>query len=58
MIRGIEFYIVVWIIFMVAAISYRHMTGKEKWAAAKIIWFGAWTAAIAMSFVVGVVMLF
>lgn len=58
MVRGIEFYILVWFMFMGLAIAFRHMTGKEKWQLVKVVWFGAWTAAIALAAIVAIVVMF
>ena len=58
MIKGIEFYFIVWLLFMGLAIGFREMTGREKWEAAKVVWFGAWTAAIALTIVVVIVVIF
>ena len=58
MVRGIEFYIFLWIFFMFGVIGFRHLTGKEKWELAKVVWFGAWTAGIILGFLVFIVAIF
>ena len=58
MIRGIEFYILVWILVTFGIVGFRHLTGKEKWALTKAIAFGAFTAVVALFAVIGIVIIF
>jgi len=46
MIRGIEFYILVWILVTFGIVGFRHLTGKEKWALTKAIAFGAFAFSL------------
>lgn len=58
MLKGVEFYIFVWILAAASITAFRHLTGKEKLTLAKVIFWSALYAVIALVIVVGIVILF
>ena len=58
MIRGIEFYFVMWILVSLAIIGWRQLTGKEKWELAKVLAFSSITAVVALFLVILIVLIF
>lgn len=58
MIRGILFFLFLWLAVGVSINAWRQLTGKEMWSLVKTVVYGAITASIAFVFLVGVVILF
>lgn len=58
MIKGILFFVLVWVCVAVGAVLFRAATKKERWSAAKTGVFGFVTALIAVAIVVSMVVIF
>lgn len=58
MIRGIIFFVAVWIITYVGIDTFRHLSGKDKLVVAKTATYAAFTALVALFVVLGTVFLF
>lgn len=58
MIKGIMFFVFVWIVVVAGIKLFRAATKKERWSTAKVGAFGFVTALIAVAFVSLIVVLF
>ena len=58
MIRGILTFLIIWVLVAGSITSWRALSGKEKWSLVKTISYGGLTAAIALVFVIVLVILF
>jgi len=58
MIKGIVFFVLVWVCVIAGITGFRTLTAKEKWSVAKTVMFGAVTAIAATVLVVFIVVLF
>jgi hypothetical protein len=58
MIRGILTFLVFWLLVAGSITSWRALSGKEKWSLVKTVAYGGLTAAIALIFVIVLVILF
>ena len=58
MIKGIVFFVLVWICVIAVITGFRALTAKEKWSVAKTAIFGGVTAIAATALVVLIVVLF
>lgn len=58
MIRGVEFYIVVWFVVTVLILVYKECTRKERVNVIRAVLFGAITALVALIIVCLMVILF
>ena len=58
MIKGILFFILVWILVIIGIQVFRILTSKEKWVLTKVVSFGAATAFVATVIVVFIVVIF
>ena len=58
MVKGIAFFVLVWMLVIIFITAFRSMTAKEKWSVAKTAVFGGVTAIAATALVVLIVVLF